>query len=108
MKESTIQGKICKYLESKGYFFWRSNNTATYDQKLNNGLGGYRSQGQYTQPGLADICVVSDGGFMIFLEVKTPKGRQSADQKLFQKKCERIGCEYYVVRSVDDVKDIDL
>lgn len=108
MTESKIQGNICKYLESKGHFFWRSNNTATYDKKLNNGLGGYRSQGRYAQPGLPDIQVLSDGGFVIFLEVKTPKGRQSADQKMFQKRCERIGAEYYIVRSVDDVKALSL
>lgn len=106
--EGIIQREICGYLEKRGHLFFRTNNTPTYDPKLNNGYGGYRSQSRWSQPGLPDICVIDDTGHFIGLEVKTPKGRQSADQKLFEKKCEARAAEYYVVRSVEDVKNVGL
>lgn len=100
--EGKIQTKICEYLQKKGYFFMRLNNTPTYDERI----GGYRSQGKWAQPGMADILLIDKEryGLAVFIEVKTPKGRQSADQKLFEKKCHLHNAEYYVVRDVDDVK----
>jgi hypothetical protein len=108
--EGEIQLAICKYLREQGYFFWRSNNTPTYDPKMNNGLGGYRSQGEFSQPGLSDICLVhgDNYGQFVALEVKAPKGRQSTDQKLFERRCGLSNARYHVVKSVDDVKALGL
>lgn len=105
--ESKIQGEICKYLEKKNYFFWRSNNAPVFDKKLNSGYGAYRTQGRYSHVGLADICLLHEGNF-IALEVKSKKGRASADQKLFETRCKSNGGEYYIVRSVEDIKSIGL
>ena len=106
--EGKIQNKICEYLSKKGYFFMRLNNTPVFDTKLNQGYGGYRTQGKWAAPGLADILVIHKEkyGMALFLEVKEPKGKQSPDQKMFEKRCYSNNCEYYVVRSVDDVKKI--
>jgi len=40
----------------------------------------------------------------IYLEVKSPTGRQSKDQKLFQSRIEEAGGFYFVVRSIEDVQ----
>ncbi len=103
--EIEIQNKICAYLEKKGYFFMRLNNTPQFDKKLNNGYGGYRSQGRFSAPGLADILLIDKEryGMAVFLEVKD-KGKQSPDQKLFAKRCCLNNCEYAVVRSIEEVK----
>lgn len=84
----------------------RLNNTPTYDANL----GGYRSQSKWSAPGLADLLVIDreEYGQAVFLEVKTAKGKQSNDQKLFEKRCGLSNARYHVVKSVDDVKKLKL
>jgi len=53
--------------------------------------------------GVSDL-VIFLGSETIYMEVKTPTGRQSDAQKRFQKRCEESGRRYVVVRSVEDVK----
>jgi len=53
--------------------------------------------------GVSDL-VIFLGSETIYMEVKTPTGRQSDAQKRFQKQCEDSGRTYVVVRSVEDVK----
>lgn len=103
MKETDIQLAICDYLALKKYFFWRQNNIGTYDAKS----GYHRPMPKYSKNGVPDIIVIKDG-FFIGLEVKTPKGRLSENQKIFQKECKSAGGEYYIVRSIDDVIEIGL
>lgn len=55
--------------------------------------------------GVSDIIAVIDGRF-IGIEVKTKRGRQSADQILFQKRLERAGGVYVVARCVEDVEHL--
>lgn len=57
--------------------------------------------------GLPDIMVITDTG-VVFIEVKAPKGKQSPDQLEFQRKCKEKGVEYYVVKSIEDIKSIGL
>jgi hypothetical protein len=40
-----------------------------------------------------------------FIEVKAPKGRQSAEQRSFERQVKDAGAEYVVVRSVDEMRD---
>lgn len=104
--EVKIQNKICEYLQKKGYFFFRLNNTPVFDQKLNNGYGAYRAQGKWSAPGLADILLVDTEkyGRAVFFEIKSEKGKQSADQRLFEHRCHTTNAEYYLVRSIEDIK----
>ena len=103
--EGKIQADICRWLEQQGFFFYRQNNTPVFDQKLNNGYGGYRSQGRWSMPGLADIFILIEGK-VTYIEVKGPRGKQSADQLLFARRCKKHGADYHVVRSVDEVKEL--
>lgn len=100
---STPEGKIQKEalsaLKKAGVFCWRNNNTAIFDPKMN----GYRSFNGLK--GVPDILAVINGRFT-GIEVKTPRGRQSADQVLFQQRCERHGGKYYIVRSKEDVEQL--
>jgi len=62
--------------------------------------------------GASDLMVIRDRydigspPIIYFIEVKTPKGRQSPKQKTFQKHIEQMGMEYYIVRSLEDFKKI--
>ena len=59
-----------------------------------------------TNKGMADIhatIVVGNIPVSVWFEVKTKKGKLSANQKAFQESIEAAGGFYYVVRSIDDV-----
>jgi hypothetical protein len=52
--------------------------------------------------GSPDIICVIDGQY-VGIEVKGPKGKQSAHQKEFQKKLEAAGGKYILAYSLEDV-----
>lgn len=55
----------------------------------------------YGTPGGPDIRLIVSGRFL-GLECKAAKGRQSEDQKNWQRWCEAAGGRYVVVRSVEE------
>lgn len=100
MKESVIQKGILDYLtlyaKTNPIYFFRA------------GAGAVKTmQGRYFKTGragLPDIVVIKDK--FIGLEVKTKTGRQSQNQKQAEKDIKAAGGEYYIVRSIADVKEI--
>lgn len=104
MLEKDIQNACCEYLALKKHLFWRQNTTPVYDATKK----AFRAMPKYSLKGVADIIVITDGGFAVFLEIKVPKGRQSDDQKLFEKRVKEKGGEYYVVTNVAQLKEIGL
>ena len=98
-KEKDIQLEICRYLESRGYFFWRQNTSPIFDKTT----GFYRPMPKYSVKGLPDIILIREGGLFVGLEVKRPGSKPSDNQISFKEKCEGVGAEYHIVRSVEDV-----
>jgi hypothetical protein len=74
--ESAIQAAICDYLSLKGYLFSRTNNSPIFDKKQRT----FRALPKYTRRGWHNICLLGFGQFYA-IEVKTPDGKLSADQK---------------------------
>lgn len=105
MKEIEIQHTICEYLERKKHFFSRINNTPIYDPKRK----VFRKMPKWTLKGFPDIMVLWNG-FPVFLEIKNDKGRQSPEQKEFQRRCEEHipSIEYHIIRKLEDVINIGL
>lgn len=105
MKESEIQSAIIDYLkilENKGkLFFHRSNNNTVYDPVGKR----FRSLAKGQKRGFPDIIVLFNGK-CIGIEVKTDTGRQSIAQKDIEKQFKENGGEYYIVRGVEEVKNI--
>ena len=103
MKESQIQSIIIDYLiylEGQGkLFFQRTNNTPIYQENR------YRRLAKGQKKGFPDIILCYRGTF-IGLEVKTETGKQSKEQKWNQRKIIDNGGHYFIVRSLDDVKEI--
>lgn len=101
MTETQIQRAICEllqYLENQGkLYFFRSGSGAIKTES-----GNYFKTGKV---GCPDITLCMAGRF-IGLEVKTEKGRQTDSQKDAQKRIEKAGGIYYIVRSVRDVENI--
>lgn len=98
-EEKQIQNAIEHYLTLKKHFFWKNNSGA-----LPTKSGGFIRFGAVGSP---DICLVKDG-FFIGLEVKTKTGKQSDGQKDFEKRLKEAGGEYYIVKSIDDCKEVGL
>lgn len=65
----------------------------------------YHLQGLGCFKGLSDLQAMK-GGRSVFVEIKSPRGRQSEVQKHFQALVEDAGCEYVLARSVDDVEHL--
>jgi len=55
-------------------------------------------------PGQADLTGILPGGLRLEIEVKSATGRQSAEQKAFQRLIEQFGGLYVLARSVTDVR----
>ena len=99
--EAHIQKAIMQWGGYKRILMHRINVIGTPLHK--DGLTVYRPS---TNKGMADIhaTVLVEGiPVSVWLEVKTKKGKLSANQKAFQESIEAAGGFYYVVRSIDDV-----
>lgn len=105
MKETDYQRLIIDYLtvleKQNKLWFQRTNNTAIYDPVGKK----FRSLSKGQKKGFPDIIVFMNGK-TIGLEIKTPTGRQSAEQKIMEQKMKEQGAEYYVVKSLEEVKQI--
>ena len=83
--ETDIRRQVRDYLRIKGWFCFHV---------LQGGVGVYR--------GITDLIAAKDGR-VLFIELKTPRGRQSDYQRKFQANLEAAGGEYVLCRGVDDL-----
>lgn len=54
-------------------------------------------------PGQADLTGILPDGRRLEVEVKSPEGTQSEEQRNYQRMIERLGGVYVLARSVEDV-----
>ena len=72
-------------------------NIGTYYYMLNEGM----------TPGAPDLVLTKPDGKVIFVEMKSSKGRLSENQKSIQNQCENISSKlYFVCRSVEEFKSL--
>ena len=84
--ETDIRRQVQDYLCIKGWFTY-------YNLQ---GLGAYR--------GIPDLIAVKSGR-VLFIELKTARGRQSDHQKKFQADLEAAGGEYILCRGAEDLQE---
>lgn len=87
--ENAIQSAVRDYLRFRGWFVIRNQQS----------LGSHR--------GLADLTAVKDGR-VVWIEVKTRRGKLSEHQERFRDDVLQHGGEYIVVRSIEDVQKWEL
>lgn len=58
--------------------------------------------------GASDLVVIFPNGKLCFVELKTDKGVQSAEQKDFECRVSSLGYEYHLIRSLDEFKLLTL
>ena len=86
--ETIIQNAVKQYLQMRGWFVIRNQQ----------GLGSHK--------GMADLTACKNGT-VVFIEVKTPKGKLSDWQIKFGAEIKTAGCAFEIARSVDDAERID-
>ncbi len=105
MKETDIQAAIITYLgvlENQGkIWFSRLNNIPPVIKDNNGKVSGFRRLPRGCKKGIPDILIITKGR-TIAMEVKTPKGKQSPEQKVVEDSFKKQGKEYHVVRSLED------
>lgn len=103
MKENDVLQAICEYLWYNKIFFYRNNNTATFQGGDN---PRYRRMPKFSMKGVSDIVGIYKGK-PLYIEVKRPKPFKtypSKEQKEFIKQVKEEGGIAFVARSIDDVK----
>ena len=85
LTETDIRRQVTDYLQLRQYFSFY----------VLQGLGAYK--------GIPDLIAVKNGR-VLFIELKTPRGRQSDYQRKFQADLEAAGGEYVLCRGVDDLQ----
>ena len=69
-----------------------------------NKIDGARLKAMGMVAGVADMVYLNPNGLVTFIEFKTDKGRQSPEQKDFERKCYEWGYAYEIVRTFDEFK----
>ena len=93
-KESETQKQVMDYLRWKKIFCYKVNNWGFRKQD-----GGFIPQ---QQKGIPDI-ICHYKGQVIYLEIKSEKGKQSEHQLAFNEQCVRDGIQYFIVRNLDQL-----
>jgi len=115
--ENDIQRSIKDYLqvlENQDKLMFIRNNSGAMPIKGKNGKTRYIKFGKKGSPDILAWIKKSfnDGDYCIrfantiALEIKSATGKQSEIQKEWQEKFEKLGGEYYIVRSVEEVMKI--
>src|ERR1017187_3163510 len=99
MKESETQTAIMEWLAWKHIFHYRNNSGAFVFPETATSKRRFFKAGVVGAPDI--VCVIA--GQYVGIEVKALKGRQSDNQKEFQRQLEAAGGRYLCAYSVDDV-----
>lgn len=98
IKEQDIQKSIIEYLTLKGWFVIKNNTVGIYKKATNSYIPN-------PARGLADITAIKNGS-VIMVEVKKHGGKQSDNQKEFQKNWEEHGGVYILAYGIEDLINI--
>ncbi len=102
IKESEIQKQIVEYLNyRKDVYFTRNNSFAGKIMRGNGSVGYIKNN----KPGAPDIIILFKGRY-IGAEIKNKTGHQAEVQKQAEADIRRNGGEYYIVRSLEEIREI--
>ena len=95
--ESKIQQGIVRVLRKNGIYVF----------SIPNGLITSKASARIAvaeglKSGVADLEILLPNNKILFVEVKTSKGKQSKEQKKFEKDITELGYEYQIWKSIED------
>ena len=94
--EEIIEGQILTFLEHIGWFVWKNQTAGFYSTKKKRFL---KAKSRFQINGTSDILCVVHGRF-VAIEVKTPKGTVTDDQRTFLARVNKEGGTAFVARSL--------
>lgn len=94
--ESAIVAQCLEWLAMRRIFAWR-NNTGSYKTPEGRFI-------RYGHVGSADIIGLLPDGRFLAVECKTPEGRQSKAQRIFQSSITRNNGVYILARGTEDLE----
>lgn len=102
MLERDVENQCGHYLKSRGIYFIKVQQNGYYDARLKR----FRRQvSPFFVKGVSDfICFMPPDGRAICIEFKSPKGQQTVDQKVFADRVRRVGVNYWLIRSVEELQ----
>lgn len=95
--ESALQHGIVQSLEWRNILVFHVPN----ETNISNAVTRMILQLIGLRKGVSDLIIIVQG-HIYFVEIKTPKGKQTEAQKKFQERVEALGFTYWIWRSVDD------
>lgn len=97
--EHEIQKSVVRWFKKEfpEYIIFSTNNEATYNNS-------YFLESGVLQ-GVSDLVVILPNK-VLFIELKTERGKQSKSQKEFEAKITSLGYEYLIIRSLEDFKEL--
>ena len=105
--ENNLQFEIYKYFNNT-YCLKHHTNRALIFSIPNGGTRNIREAMTFKATGLlkgaSDLIVIFPNGKLCFIELKMPKGVQSAEQKDFEQRVSKLGYEYHLIRTLEDFK----
>ncbi|MDD5081754.1 MAG: VRR-NUC domain-containing protein [Dehalococcoidales bacterium] len=110
MSESALKlgcEQYLTYLQNAGKLVYIRLNAG--DFILQGKEGEFRRRVKGARKGTADLLVIYGAqglAQIVFLELKSTKGKQSPEQKGFQAEVEAHGCRYFIVRSQEELEKI--
>jgi hypothetical protein len=101
-KESQLEKLVCEYFNYQKFGVKKIPMAGYFDEKKRKWR---RHQNPFVANGISDLIVLHCG-VTYFVEIKTKKGTQRADQKAFQVFTAYYGCRYFICRSFEDAETI--
>ncbi len=96
MTEADLQSLCVQYARARGLVTTSIPNEATYKRADLRRLG--------IQPGIPDLIVALPAGRVVWVELKTPRGRVSKTQEEIHSRLSQAGHLVFVVRSFEDFR----
>lgn len=99
--EGVVKEQVCHWLSlQRGVEFWTTNSVGIYDEKRKR----FRKAKWY-RAGQSDVWGFLPDGRPFWVELKSPKGRLTDDQRVFLEIVKAKGHLAAVVRSVADIEN---
>lgn len=100
--EKEVEWECLTYLASQGWWPWKNPTIGVWDQQAQ----AYRRPSNiFCIRGAPDIISIGPDGTVIFVEVKSHRGKQSKAQKIFQDNITKRGGHYLLVHSVQELEE---
>ena len=105
-KEDLLQAQVVKWFRNEYQMHGKGLIFSVPNGGSRNVIEAKKLKTTGTMAGVADLTILLPNAKTIFVELKTDVGKQSEVQKLFENKVKNLNFEYYIVRNLNDFKDL--